>query len=171
MAESDQEARLTGWVNRYSNALLRLCFIQLQDRALAEDALQETFIKAWRAMPRYEQSNIQNDKAWLSRIALNTCRDLHRRHNRWARHVDATAAIDTLPPALLAVLPEDRALLMDVCALPEKYRQVLILYYYQHLTMREAAEVLGVDASTVCKRLKTVEVLLKRQLTEEVDTP
>ena len=169
MAESDRESRLTDWVSRYSDTLLRLCFIQLQDRALAEDALQETFIKAWRAMPRYEQSAIQNDKAWLSRIALNVCHDIRR--SGWMRHVDAATALDALPPSRLTVLPEDRALLLDVCTLPEKYRQVLVLYYYQRLTLRDVADILGIDPSTVYSRLKKAEALLRRKLTEEVDMP
>ena len=51
MADAEREALLTAWVDRYSDSLLRMCFISLRDWALAEDALQETFIKAWRAMP------------------------------------------------------------------------------------------------------------------------
>lgn len=163
-----REARLTDWVGAYSTTLLRLCFIQLRDHALAEDTLQETFIKAWRAMPQYERGHIQNDRAWLCRIALNACRDMQR--SRWMRYVDAATALDALPPALLAVEPEDRSLLLDVMNLPEKHRQVILLYYYQGLTLRDAAQVLNLDASTVHARLKKAERLLKRQLTEEVDS-
>lgn len=169
MPDTDREAVLTDWVSRYSDALLRMCFIQLKDWAMAEDALQETFIKAWRAMPRHRYEPIMNDKAWLSRIALNVCRDLQR--SRWMRHVDASTSIESLPPARTAVLPEDRALLLDICAMPEKYRQVLILYHYQQLTMREIAQVLEMDVSTIYARLKKAEGMLRRQLTEEGDAP
>ena len=65
------------------------------------------------------------------------------------RHVDAAQALEMLPPSLLAAEPEDRTLLLDILALPEKYRQVLILYHYQ--------------------RLKKAEGMLRRELTEEVD--
>ena len=167
MADAEREALLTAWVDRYSDSLLRMCFISLRDWALAEDALQETFIKAWRAMPQYEHSPIRNERAWLSRIAVNVCRDLRR--SRWMRHVDAAQALETLPPSQLAVEPEDRTLLLDILAMPEKYRQVLILYHYQRLTMREVAQVLGADVSTVHARLKKAEGMLRRELTEEVD--
>lgn len=169
MAFSDREAVLTDWVKQYSESLLRICFVQLSDWSLAEDALQETFIKAWQAMPRYEQSPIHNEKAWLSRIAINVCHDLRR--SKWMRHVDAATAIESLPPARISILPEDRLLLLDICTLPEKFRQVLILYHYQHLTLREIGQVLDLDASTVYSRLKKAEALLKRKLTEEVDAP
>lgn len=167
MTDAEREARLTDWVDRYSDSLLRMCFIQLSDWALAEDALQETFIKAWKAMPRYERRPILNERAWLSRIAVNVCHDVRR--SRWMRHVDVSAALEALPPAQMAVLPEDRSLFLDICALPEKYREVLLLYYYQRLTMRETAQALGADVSTVHARLKKAEGLLRRQLTEEVD--
>ena len=169
MSEAEQTALLTHWVREYSDSLLRLCFIQLTDRTLAEDALQETFIKAWKALSRTDAAPIQNAKAWLCRIALNECSDLRR--SRWMRHVDASKAIDSLPPALTAVEPEDRALLLDICALPDKYRRVLMLYYYQRLTMQEVGEVLGIDSSTVHYRLRKAEKCLRRKLTEEVDSP
>lgn len=167
MADAEREALLTAWVDRYSDSLLRMCFISLRDWALAEDALQETFIKAWRAMPQYEHSPIRNERAWLSRIAVNVCRDVRR--TRWMRHVDAAQALEMLPPSQLAVEPEDRTLLLDILAMPEKYRQVLILYHYQRLTMREVAQVLGADVSTVHARLKKAEGMLRRELTEEVN--
>lgn len=167
MSLADREALLTDWVQRYSEPLLRICFVSLSDWALAEDSLQETFIKAWQAMPRYEKRPITNEKAWLCRIAFSVCHDMRR--SKWMRHVDASTSIDSLPPARFAVLPEDRALLLDICALPEKHRQVLILYHYQRLSMREVGEILGLDASTVYNRLKKAEALLKRKLTEEVE--
>lgn len=167
MTDAERETRLTAWVDQYAEAILRMCFIQLQDHALAEDALQETFLKAWKALPKYERKPILHEKAWLMRIALNCCHDVQR--SRWMRHVDASQALESLPPAVTAVLPEDRSLFLDVCMLPEKYREVLLLYHYQRLSMRDVAQVLGADVSTIHARLKKAEGMLKRKLTEEVD--
>lgn len=167
MTEGERTVRLTEWVERYSETLLRICFIQLRDYALAEDALQETFIKAWKAMPKYEKQPILHEKAWLMRIAINVCRDVQR--TRWMRHAKTTIALEELPQASAVIMPEDRSLFLDICALPEKYREVLLLYHYQRLSMRDVARVLDVDVSTVHARLKKAEGLLKRQLTEEVD--
>lgn len=169
MSEAEQVAQLTQWVRQHSDSLLRICFIQLADRALAEDALQETFTKAWKAMSSSYDYSIRNEKAWLSRIALNVCRDIRR--TRWMRHVDFSKALEDLPPALVAIQPEDRSLLIDIRMMPVKYRQVLILYYYQGLTLKETGQVLGLETSTVHHRLKKAEKCLKRKLTEEVDAP
>ena len=56
--------------------LLRTCYLYLRDRQLAEDAVQETFLKAYRSLPAFRGDS--SEKTWLMRIAVNTCRDLYR---------------------------------------------------------------------------------------------
>ena len=68
-----------------------------------------------------------------------------------------------------AVEAEDRTLLLDVMNLPEKFREVILLYHYQRLTLRDIAQALQLDVSTVHTRLKKAERMLKQVLTEEVD--
>ena len=68
----NREERLNQWIETYSDAILRTCFLYLSDQAQAEDALQDTWIKAWKHMSEYENQGIQNEKAWLMRIAINT---------------------------------------------------------------------------------------------------
>ena len=160
-----RQARLEGWVNDYSDAILRTCYLCLNDTGLAEDATQETFLKAWKAMGSYERSRIRSDKAWLMRIALNVCHDVQR--SRWARHIDAHQSIDDLPPSLVAVAPEDHTLRLEIGRLPDKYKQVILMRYYQELTEKETAEALRISPSTVCKRLKKAEALLRGSLAEE----
>ena len=83
----NREERLSRWVESYSDAILRTCFLYLSDQAQAEDALQDTLIKAWRHMGDYERKGVVNDKAWLMRIAINTCKDYKR--TAWFRHIDS----------------------------------------------------------------------------------
>lgn len=163
-----RQERLESWVAEYSDAILRTCYLCLGDTGLAEDAMQETFLKAWKAMASYERSHIHSDKAWLMRIALNVCHDVQR--SRWMRHIDARQSLDDLPPSIVAVAPEDRTLRLEIGRLPEKYKQVILMCYYQELTEREAADALGISVSTVCKRLKRAETLLRHCLTEEGET-
>ena len=159
------QERLESWVADYADAILRACYLCLGDTGLAEDAMQETFLKAWKAMGNYERSRIQSDKAWLMRIALNTCHDVQR--SRWMRHVDTRQALDDLPPSIVAVMPEDHTLRLLIGSLPEKYKQVVLLCFYQEMTEREAAEALDISVSTVSKRLKKAQALLRSSLTEE----
>ena len=121
--------------------------------------MQDTFVKAWKSMQRFENRNEESEKAWLMRIALNTCRDYRR--GTWFRRVDLQAEMEKLPPALLAVTDEERDAFLDVMRLPQKQRQVILLRYEQNMTIREMAEALGVTASTVHHRLKQAENALR----------
>ena len=158
----EREARLEGWVRAYGTAILRTCFVCLWDAREAEDAMQETFIKAWRAMDAFEGRNGASEKTWLCHIALNVCRDVQR--SRWFRHIDMRRALEDLPQGVAAALPEDRALLMDVMQLPDKYRQPILLYYYHDMTIEEVAQVLHIGKSTVHNRLRKAEGMLKLTL-------
>ena len=64
---------LEEWIDRYGDEILRLCLAYLGDRQLAEDAFQETFLKAWKARETFRKES--SEKTWLSHIVVNTCRD------------------------------------------------------------------------------------------------
>ena len=158
----DREQRLRQWVETYSDAILRVCFLYLSDRAQAQDALQDTLIKAWKHMGNIERMGIQNEKAWLMKIAINTCKDYRR--TSWFRHVDRSRALEDLPPQMMCVEPEDRAITGAVMELPDKYKQVVLLYYFQGLTQRETAQALGLTPSAVVRRLRAAEARLRQAL-------
>lgn len=157
------EQKLEQLISTYADAILRICFIYLSDMGQAEDAMQDTFLKAWKHLEQPDRQSITNEKAWLMRIAINICHDYHR--TKWFRNIDARKAIEDLPPRYVAVAPEDHNLLVDVSELPEKYKQALLLYYYQEMTLQETADILGLSRSTVHKRLQKAQTLLKGRLT------
>ena len=70
-ADEIPKQRLTRLVRQYQTDLLRICYIQLHDTALAEDAVQETYLKAYRSMPAFRGDC--SEKTWLMRIAVNVC--------------------------------------------------------------------------------------------------
>ena len=154
------ERRLEALVERYQTSLLRTCFLYLGDAALAEDAVQETFLKAYRALPGFRGDS--SEKTWLMRIAVNTCRDLTR--TAWFRHVDGHITPDMLPEAAAPPDPEAFDLLTDVMRLPVKQREVVLLYYYQGMEVREVAKALGITKSSVSGRLKSARDNLRRLL-------
>lgn len=158
-----RERQLEEWIRAYGTSILRTCFVCLSDAREAEDAMQETFLKAWRAMDRFEHRNGASEKTWLSHIAINVCRDMQR--TRWFRHVDMRRAVEELPQGMVSALPEDQTLLMEILQLPDKYKQPILLYYYQDMTLEETAEILGTSKSTVHNRLRKAEKLLKLSMT------
>ncbi len=168
-AEADKDQRFTRWVMEYGDAILRTCFAYLGNVKDAEDAMQDTFLKAWANMDQFEKRNNANEKTWLMRIAINVCHDIHR--TNWFRRVDLSRALEDLPPRYLKVEAQDLALTLDVMRLKEPLKQVILLCYFQEMTIREAAEILGLAPSTVHERLKKAEKQLKIILTggEEIE--
>lgn len=145
--------------------LLRTCYLLLGDAALCEDAVQETFIRAWKGYDGFRGES--SEKTWLMRIAVNVCRDLRR--SRWFRHVDRRVRMEDLPEAVQSFDPPDDTLVRAVLALPQKLRQVVILRYFQGLAVQEVAQVSGISRRTVHDRLKRAEGLLRDSLKEWYD--
>ena len=87
--------RLEDLMRRYGDALVRMCCLYLNDASLAQDAAQDTFIKAWRNLGQFRGEC--DERTWLMRIAINTCRDYHR--TAWLRHVDRGTPLEALPEA------------------------------------------------------------------------
>lgn len=152
--------RFTELVNQYQLPLLRMCCLHLKDADLAKDAVQETFIKAYRAWPTFRGGCSR--QTWLMRIAINTCRDMQR--SWWHRHVCQSITPDQLPEPSQG-FPEDALVLNEAIArLPVRLREAVLLYYYQDLTMEETARVLGISLAAVSGRLKRARVKLRTAL-------
>lgn len=154
--------RLEAWVAEYSDAVLKTCYIYLADMALAEDALQETFLKVWRNMDGFEGRNGSSAKTWILRIAINTCKNY--RSAAWFRRVDRSRVFEELPPAVTGVTDASRDVFFEVMQLPGKLKQVVLLYYYHGMNMAETAEILRISRAAVQKRLKKAYELLRIQL-------
>ena len=145
------ETVVSAWYDAYGTDILRYCFMMLGNRTDAEDATQETFLKAWRNIGRYEARNGCSPKSWIIRIAGNTCRDYLRR--AWHKYESRLITPEDLQK--LGNAPdESRELIMDVMNLPEKYREVVLLVFMQGMTVREAAECMQTSASTISRRLE-----------------
>lgn len=157
------EERFAELIGLYQTPLRRMCCVWLGDAALAEDAVQETFLRAYRALPVFRGEC--SAKTWLCRIAVNVCRNMKR--SWWWRHVDRAVEIDNLPEAGAAFATEGDSLLQAVCALPLRQREVILLYYYQDMNMAEIAKTLNTSVSTVSRRLDAARKTLLRQLEGE----
>ena len=150
-------------VSEYQAQLRRLCCVLLKDVHLAEDAVQETFLKAYRSMDHFR--NDSSERTWLTRIAVNTCRDMLR--SRWFRHVDRSVKIEDLPEPEAPAEPVDNGLYETVLRLPVKQREVVLLYFYQDMTMQEVSDILQISVSNVSRRLESARKALRKQLEED----
>ncbi len=158
----DRDQWLESALAQWEVPLLRTCYLILRDVQWAEDAVQETFVKAWRAYDRYRGET--SEKSWLMRIAVNTCRDLMR--GKWLRHIDRRVSLSDLPEPAAPFTPPDDAVTRAVISLSAPLRQAVTLRYYQGFSVQEIADITRASRRTVHYRLQRAERLLKTQLEE-----
>lgn len=144
-------------MDTYENLLLGLCIVILRDAHLAQDVVQETFLRAWR------QGCLRPDteKAWLIRVAVNLCRDQLR--SRWRRYIDRRITPEELN---VPVLPAENDVLRAVQALPGKEREVVVMHYWGNLSAAEIADILRIGRASVYRRLEKAHKHLRIELDE-----
>lgn len=154
------EAELARLISAYGDGLLRVCLLYLKDYALAEDALQETFLRAYRSYARFEGRS--SEKTWLTAIAINVCRNYLR--SPWHRRTTGEETLELLrceDPDM-----PDPTVSRAVMRLPRDQRAVIILYYVQGMKIREIAQALGVPTATVSSRMSRAKARLRGELKE-----
>ncbi len=152
-------------VAQYYTCILRMCCVILRNPTAAEDAAQETFLKAYRSFHTFRGQS--SEKTWLTSIAINVCRDMQR--SAWVRHTEKRVTPEDLPLSVPAGDDDALALGQAIAGLPEKYRDAVLLHYYQDLTLQEAAIILKTTPSTISKRLTRARDMLRQAL--EVTLP
>lgn len=167
-------------IDRYGDMLYKLGMVKLQNVQDAEDVVQEVFYQYIKRDMPFESE--EHEKAWLLTVAMNACRKQWR--SAWRRHRKADAWQDTAEPDGRERVPADREetpeevllkreensrLLGAVMALPAKYRDVIHLFYYQELSVKEISHVTGRGESTVTSQLTRGRELLRKSLKEEYD--
>ena len=135
----------------------------------ARDALQEAFVKAWKQ--RHQVAEVQNLKAWIFRIALNTGRDL--RESAWRRRKQALPEDDGLlatravgPLEEMALHEEQQALRAAIANLREEEQEVFLLRQNGELTYEEIAEALKIPVGTVKTRMRLAITKLRAAVAE-----
>ncbi len=152
-------------IAQWEKPMLRLCFAYLGDTALAEDAVQETFFKAWKSYDRF--SGKAAEKTWLTRIAINTCKDLMK--SAWSRNTDRSVTPETLPEGSVPFKAQDDTVTRAVMSLPPKLKEVTLLHWYQGMTLDEMIRVIRLPRSTINYRLKKAKAMLKEELEDWYD--
>lgn len=159
-AEAQPDVILTRLVETYQTALLRICYMILRDEALAEDAVQETFLKAYKALHTFRGES--SEKTWLFRIGVNVCRDMRR--GRWFRYIDRRVTPETLPIPAAEAEEEHLDLSRAIHQLKDRDKEIILLYYYQNMNIRDIAQTLDLAPSSVSNRLTKARTHLKNLL-------
>ena len=145
---------------RQFNMVYRVCFSYLKNKMDAEDAVAEVFVKLLKNGTA-TLKDIEHEKAWLLRTAINQCKDCLKSVRRKLANIDDYENLETEN-----TLP-DNELLEIILGLPERYKDVIYLYYYEGYSTAEVAQILKKPGSTVRSHMREARILLKGVLEDE----
>jgi RNA polymerase sigma-70 factor (ECF subfamily) len=141
---------------RHVKTVYRVCFAYMKNTADTEEILQETFVKLIRQNCVFE--NIGHEKAWLIRTASNLCKDALR---HWWRKRENLADYENLQGEQSFEIDETFAVIMG---LPDKYKTVIYMYYYEGYTSVEISKILRKPQSTIRNHIHEARELLRKRL-------
>lgn len=147
---------------QYRDRLFAAAFQVCGNAADAEDAAQEALLRYHLSDKEFE--NQEHIRAWLLRVAVNWAKNISR--SFWRRN---TVPLEEYMETLEFDCQESREIFREVMALPEKYRLVIHLYYYEDYSVQEISRILGIRVSNVKVRLSRGRQMLKATLQEVWD--
>lgn len=165
----DAEDVICEVMNRYGQDILQLAYSYVNNKTIAEDLTQDIFVKCYKYL--YTYTGKSTFKTWLWRIAINHCKDFLKswyNKNVIISEEQSTTASSKKEHVEQAVIQkdEDDRLAAIVMSLPIKYREVIHLFYFEELAIKEISNVLEVKENTIKTRLKKAKELLKERLEE-----
>lgn len=165
-----EEGALIEVMNEYGNQLLRLAVLLVKDHLVAEEVVQDVFVTAFQKIEQLKDGN--KLKSWLVMITMNECR---KRMRKWSwknitLHKDPDIEKnlidlnDKQPEDSFILSWRDAQLHKQIQNLPYKYREVITLFYFQELSIKEIVELINEKENTVKTRLSRGRDLLKNHI-------
>ena len=152
---SEQEVNRA--IEQYSNMIRRLCMIYLKNYADTEDIFQTVFLKYVLSSVSFESQ--EHEKAWFIRVTTNACKDLLKSFFR-----NRTVSLDEIIEQPSEMSTDDKEVLEAVLSLPQKYKDVVYLHYYEDYTAPQISRILGKNVNTIYTLLTRSKQLLREKL-------
>lgn len=144
---------------RYKDTVYRIALNYYGSPYDADDTVQDVLLKLFQRGESFE--NEEHARYWIIRVTINQCKN----GLRWAK-LRRHESLENVKASVQFQQPEHSEVYSQVMALPERYRTVLYLFYYEELSVNKIAQLLGVKPSVVTTRLSRARQKLKTKLTE-----
>ena len=151
------EQEVSRAMEQYSDTVRRLCMIHLKNYADTEDIFQTVFLKYVLSSISFE--NEEHEKAWFIRVTINACKDFLKSFFR-----SRTVSLDELIEQPAQLPPDHREILDAVFSLPQKYRDVVYLHYFEDYTAPQISRILGKNVNTIYTLLTRSKQMLREKL-------
>lgn len=161
--DADHHTHIEEVMTIHGEYLIRMAFMYVKDWPAAEDLVQETFISYFKNLDQFQSRS--SIKTYLTRILINKCHDYLRswknRKQFFTQLFNHLPAANKTPEEWLIRSNEQSELVKGIWELQVKYREVILLYYYQEITIPEIAIILECPENTVKTRLSRARLQLK----------
>lgn len=155
MEFSNDSDKIGAALQKYSDIVYRICFIYLGSRPEVDDVFQEVFLKLLQKKDSFADED--HEKAWMIRVAINQCKDTVK--GWWWKRIDLMEKVE-----LPGHEAEERDVLIGVLSLPQKYKDVVYLHYYQDYTVPQMAQLLTRSENTIYSQLHRAREILRQKL-------
>lgn len=152
---SEQEVNRA--IELYSDTVRRLCVVYLKNHSDTEDVFQTVFFKYYLSSAVFESD--EHEKAWFIRVTINACKDIIKSFFR-----SRTVPLDDIAELPANAPEENGEVLKAVLSLPEKYRDVVYLHYYEDYTAPQISAILHKNVNTVYTLLTRSKDMLRKIL-------
>ncbi|MDO4270390.1 MAG: RNA polymerase sigma factor [Eubacteriales bacterium] len=152
---SEREAERA--IAQYADTIRRLCMVYLKNQADTEDIFQTVFMKYVLYSHAFESA--EHEKAWFIRVTINVCKDFLR--NAFRRR---TVPLEELLERPAEIPPDHRDVLEAILSLPQKYRDVVYLHYYEDYTAPQISRILSKNVNTIYTLLHRSRQMLREKL-------
>lgn len=151
------EQEVSRAIERYSDTVQRLCLVYLKNHADTEDVFQNVFFKYYLSSVVFKSD--EHEKAWIIRVTVNACKDWLKNFFR-----SRTVPLDEVAELASDVPQENKEVLEAVLSLPEKYRDVVYLHYYENYTAPQISQILHKNVNTIYTLLTRSKELLREKM-------
>lgn len=140
----------------YSSKILNIAYTYLKSRTLAEDVLQEVLLKIIKKNIKF--NSLENERNWIFKVTINLCKDVLK-SSYFKKNVELT-------DDLMYLESEEQVVLEEVLKLPENYRNVIYMYYYEGYSLKDISKIMNKNVSTIGTWLYRAKQELKKRLGE-----
>lgn len=166
MTGDDSDRQIEEIVRCHADMVYRLALVHMKKPQDAEDIFQEVFLRLVKNLDKLESD--EHIKAWLIRVTINCCKSHFTR--AWKQHetpVEQEILQDRIEAECDEEPADDNVVYQTVLKLPEKYRTVIHLFYFEELSIREISTILKKRESTIKSQLSRGRDKLRQLLGEE----
>ena len=143
----------------YKDTIYKIAYTYVHNHQDAEDIMQEVFIKYLESTDAFK--TLENEKYWLIRVTINICKN--KVSSSWEKKKTINEDIIDFPDEEKKD-NENKKVYLAVTSLPDKYKQPIVLFYYEDLKIEEIAQILKKTPSCIKKRLERGRLMIKKEI-------